>query len=92
MIFGEKSGLLDSVNDKRTMKLVLFFCAQKSSFSRSSAGDFCLFSDPLSPLLEGGQRIIHTLSTVDPPKMGVLHSFLPIFGAKVVDKGVVESP
>ncbi len=46
----------------------------------------------LGPLLESVQRIIHTLSTVDPPKTGVLHSFIPIFGAKVVDKGVVESP
>jgi hypothetical protein len=44
--------------------------------------------DPLGPLLEGGQRIVHRLSTGYPPKMGVLHRVIPIFGAKVVDKGI----
>jgi hypothetical protein len=53
-------------------------------------GIVCLLSDPLDPLLEGSERIVHPLSTVDPPKTGVLHRVIPKFGLKVVDKGIVR--
>jgi hypothetical protein len=42
----------------------------------------------LDPLLERGQRIVHRLSTVDPPKTRVLHRVIPKFGWKVVEKGI----
>jgi len=78
LIFGQKSGILDCVSYKRTINWFSFFVLK---------GLVLLFS--LGPLQERTHRIFHTLSTVDPPNKGVLHTFIPIFGAKVVDKGLV---
>lgn len=41
MIFGQKSGLLDSVSYKRTIDWFSFFCAQWSSFSTSLEANPC---------------------------------------------------
>ncbi len=45
----------------------------------------------LGPLQERSQRIVHRLSTPYPPEKPVMHSLIPKFGWKLVDKGVVRA-
>jgi hypothetical protein len=82
LTFGRKSGILDCVSYKRTISWFSFFVLNGLVL--------LLLLLSLDPLLERSQRIVHRLSTPYPPKKTVMHSFIPIFGAKVVEKGIVR--